>query len=589
MYLDLGLFESYTGTRYPVNTGRARSVQTETGAHGYERLTCEVPLSLAESFRLYDFPGVLYARLFCAGSAWEGRVEDIALIADGVAVMALGYWRSLFDLDKSYTALWSKTTTEDFEPRVEDLVAGYAPKDKRYKFDTQSRLYITPELGATFGNGIHTGGLLWTIPNGSLRQITGIQFDYAVLLPVNWYARLDTRTSADVVVAAGAWQVIGTGALLTGSVHLTLTANDRVEFLIFNATGAPYTVVAETDDLYCKITNLRIVTATTNRVNTIVAAGIAAGTRTVTPAAIARIYVGQQLIIDSGAAVSERVTVTAVTSTTFTAVYANAHGGGFTVQAHVIYGDEIVSHLVSQVSTLNSGQLSGSTALIASPGLDLLDEIYEDQTPADILTYLAELGDNASPPNRWEVGVFEGQRLYFRVRGSAAQQWYVDVADVPQVQRTLELLNNSVYGIYEEAGGRTLRTAANANADSVLRYGITRRTSVKVDTTLAAQAQFVRDMTLTDTKDITPRAQITVTAVYTASGARVPLWMVRSGDRVTIRNLPPTLSTSVDKIRTFVIAETSYSVDERTLSITPEAPLPTVDWLLSRQAKGFGV
>lgn len=584
MYLDLGLFESYTGTRHPVTTGRARNLQTATGAHGYESLSFEVPLGLLEAFRLYDFPGVLYARLFCAGSAWEGRVEDIELITDGVKITALGYWRALFDLDKSYTALWSETELSRWTVAGTELFANRP--SARYDFDTRNRLYISPEKGAIFQTGTDLGSLILRELHTSSRQVNGCQFSYTVLLPVDWQARV-LRYNAALTVANVIWNIVGTGALQTGAIHATFTADDVLEFDIFNNSGVAYTVAAESGDWYAILEDWRVVSSTTNRVNTTVAAGIAAGTRTVTPASMSRIYVGQQLVIDSGAAVGEVVTVTAITATTFTAVYVNAHGAAFTVQGHVIYADEIVSHLISQVSALNSGQLSSSTALIASPGLDLLDEIYEDQTPADILTYLAELGDNASPPNRWEVGVFEGQRLYFRIRGSAAQQWYVDVADVPQVQRTLELLFNSVYGIYEEASGRTLRTAASTNTDSVSRYGITRRTSVKVDTTLAAQAQFVRDTTLADTKDITPRAGIVVTSVYTASGARVPLWMVRSGDRVTIRNLPPVLSTSIDKIRTFNVYETAHSVDDKTLEITPEAPRPTVDFLLARQAKGF--
>jgi hypothetical protein len=52
------------------------------------------------------------------------------------------------------------------------------------------------------------------------------------------------------------------------------------------------------------------------------------GTRTVTPASMAGIYVGSVLTVDTDAATREQVTVTAVTSTTFTATFAQSHASG---------------------------------------------------------------------------------------------------------------------------------------------------------------------------------------------------------------------------------------------------------------------
>lgn len=58
---------------------------------------------------------------------------------------------------------------------------------------------------------------------------------------------------------------------------------------------------------------------------------ISAGTATVTPASMASIYVGSQLNFSGGTGSSETVVVTAVTSTTFTATFANGHSGGYTI------------------------------------------------------------------------------------------------------------------------------------------------------------------------------------------------------------------------------------------------------------------
>jgi hypothetical protein len=86
-----------------------------------------------------------------------------------------------------------------------------------------------------------------------------------------------------------------------------------------------------------KITNVRVVTSVTNAVNTTTSTTITAGAaRVVTPASMARIYVGQRLVIANGAATSESVTVTAVTATTFTADFANGYSGTTTIHAHVV-------------------------------------------------------------------------------------------------------------------------------------------------------------------------------------------------------------------------------------------------------------
>ena len=68
------------------------------------------------------------------------------------------------------------------------------------------------------------------------------------------------------------------------------------------------------------------------------ALAVAAGSATVTPATmVSSIVAGTRLLIDQGQPNQETVTVTAVTATTFTATFANAHSAGFTITAPVPY------------------------------------------------------------------------------------------------------------------------------------------------------------------------------------------------------------------------------------------------------------
>jgi hypothetical protein len=63
----------------------------------------------------------------------------------------------------------------------------------------------------------------------------------------------------------------------------------------------------------------------------------------------------------------------------------------------------------------------------------------------------------------------------------------------------------------------------------------------------------------------------------------MPLYAMRAGDTVTMRNLPPTLSTAVDRIRTFTVGETSYDAAEDRLDIAPSDPVPTLVTLVARR------
>jgi hypothetical protein len=254
-----------------------------------------------------------------------------------------------------------------------------------------------------------------------------------------------------------------------------------------------------------------------------------------------------------------------------------------TSQAPNILASNIAAALVTYVNSINSDQLSSSTALIEATTDDLQDEIYEDIYPADILDRLAFL-------HGYEVGVWENRQLHFRAKGSAGRHWYVDVTKILNLQRSLENIRNSAYGIYQDANGRTLRTAVADDADSQARLGIVRRAPVEVRTTSATQAESHRDIFLTDRADFQTRAEIEFETLEDEAGAEYPLYMMRAGDTVTMRNLPPVLSEAIDNIRTFLIGETEIQhIQGQPLSISmkPETPVPTLVTLVARRDAGL--
>lgn len=255
-----------------------------------------------------------------------------------------------------------------------------------------------------------------------------------------------------------------------------------------------------------------------------------------------------------------------------------------TTTATSVTADLIASHIVASVSAVNPDHLSSSTALIQSPGLDLQNEVYEDADMADILSYLVALGDTQTPPRQWEWAVWEDRVLVLRPRGSAGRTWYVNVPN-PTVEDTLDTLINSVTPVLKTANGDRVVGTTVSDAGSIARYNLTRREALVMDTTSATEATSRANARLADRKTPLPHVQIPVTEIRDANGGARPLYELASGDTVILSNLPVNLSTDVDRLRIFRVAETEYRLDG-TAAITPELPLPSLEVLLGRHAAG---
>jgi hypothetical protein len=524
-----------------------------------------------------------------AGVIYEGRLEDVNIVTDGVKIRAFGYARALSDIP--YTAMWSVSSLDDFLPEWLISTTGGPTTNRFFAIDSNNGT-ISIALVKNSIMALNTRAhMFYRIPNGSSRNITGCQFDVELLTSANVTARISAWGSAYPFggFTSNLGSLVGNGAVQKVNAFFTFTGTPIISFGLEITTA--HTYAGETGAEYVKFLNIRLVSDTSNQINTTLTAVRTNGSGvTCTVGSTANMYIGQKLFFQSGANSDVVTVLTIPSSTTFTADVTRAPGGGFpigtSVLAWLIYANQIASDLVSATRAVNPTQLASSTALIQSPGIDLLNEVYEDRSMADILDYLVDLGDTTVPPRQWEWGVQNGRILYFRPQGSANRTWLIDLSDI-DVDRTLDQLANSVYAVYQDANNITQRTAANTDATSTARYALTRRQALAVTTTSANVAGVHRDAALSDGKDPPPRSAITLTRVYDATGARWPLWAVRAGDTLSVRNLPPTLSTSIDRIRTFRLTRSSYHADDDTLAIEPDVPRPTLDALLARLAIGL--
>jgi hypothetical protein len=581
MRLSLHIYSSPDLERELYTWNDARGVEFDTGEHGHMSLFAFVPMALNEAYDVYAaLPGAWAILAGGPAIVWEGRVEDRAIVEGGINITAFGAWRAMSDVP--YTAFWSRSGAADFVKTTSDDASFAEPS--RYEMDTNKRVFISPRKGEDFTSGTSIGELYYLVPDGSTRNIAAFSFDYEFNLSSDWTIRVVSRKS-DFSSGNVEWSLVGDGTTQSGSVFIQLgTARALLAFSL--RPGSAFTTTADTGDEFFKATNIRITTSLINSVQTTTTTTISASSQAVTPASMDNIYVGQRLVIDSEEATSESVIVTAVTSSTFTATFANAYSGTTTIDAIVIYADEIIKDLIDHVSGINENQLSSSRALVESPAVDLFDETYEDEYPADIATRLAFLGDAESPPQQWEVGIWNGRTLHFRPRGDVGAAWSVGLVR-HELENTINNLINSVYAVYQDVNRDTVRSSTQADDLSVGRYGITRRQALRVSTTQDTQAEAHRDARLQDGATIHPRSEVVPERVTDDKGEIVEKWMPRSGDTVTIRNLPALAGPEIDRVRTFTVAETRYNVDAGIVELIPEQNLPALDVMIARVNEGI--
>ncbi len=121
---------------------------------------------------------------------------------------------------------------------------------------------------------------------------------------------------------------------------------------------------------------------------TTLTAAAAIGATTATVSQTASMYVGEQLLVDAGSASEELVTLTAVTSTTFTAgtAFAHAHASGAPVTVLGAYPTGIVP----------VGATDGSTS-VNEPGKSILN-MYGDINGDGSLVYIRYTCDTTATP-----------------------------------------------------------------------------------------------------------------------------------------------------------------------------------------------
>jgi hypothetical protein len=128
MQIACQLYTKFGGALIADYSGRLDSLTFATNEHGFAEARVFVPMGTPEAFRIFDLGGPIHMIISnnSAAKLFEGRVEDIAITGEGVAITALGYGRALSDVP--YTAFWTGTDFTNGGQSMRSIRPTFDPK-----------------------------------------------------------------------------------------------------------------------------------------------------------------------------------------------------------------------------------------------------------------------------------------------------------------------------------------------------------------------------------------------------------------------------------------------------------------------------
>jgi hypothetical protein len=240
-----------------------------------------------------------------------------------------------------------------------------------------------------------------------------------------------------------------------------------------------------------------------------------------------------------------------------------------------VLSSDIAAGLLAYVNSANPSQIDSATVGIVPTSTDLRGMIFEDKNPNDILDLLCDIDGY-----RWRVW---DKSLVYEPNNTEQQTYYID-AETVEVQRSLDSVASRAYAVYQTEGSRKLRTAVASNLNAVTAFGISRDVVTNAQTTSATEAEFWRDTLLSDKANLSVRAQVRFNKLLSTTGQVVPLWSIRAGDRIVVRNVPLDIRPALE-VRSFIVAQTDFDAVANSVAVEPDVPYPTMVTLISRRGK----
>jgi hypothetical protein len=577
--MQIVLTHGIDGLQIPLNPARFENPvirQTEFGFGAFSvTYRCEYSEAVTLVSRFSLFLRVLeYSKIF-----WQGRVQSIRIVPDGVSIAALGAVQIINDI--MYNNWFSCVDYGRWQP--DDLFPfGLA---SQWTMDNNNRLFFAPKNNFTYPVSNYGAIYRFYPPYPTNRKAVGITFDYEIAMPTNWYLEVHGYNEPEYAAGLTVATYQGTGIVpITGSVCLTNTGRDYYILHAIYRGGAPTTLSSTVDPFRITVTNLRVVTDINRMVNTTTSTAIlGAGSQTINVGSTLNMIVGQRVVVGTAPAVSESVFVEAINpGVSFTASFFKAQASGVAVKGFSVNADTIIGHIIGLYNGANPNQINATTAFLTNPNVDLTEAIYENRRPSDVFAELASIGDGTQ---QYEVGATLNNAIYFRPKYSAGLTYYVTLTN-QQIELLLDQMYNFVSATYNDVSRGIAKTGNYIDSVSQQRYGLTRQLTVAVGGTSSIVAEKIASAALADYKDLAVRTQISINQLYSANSARVSPLVLKSGDQLVVRNLPLGAPQRLDELlRAIRIADVTYKPDTDSVDVTTAIPIPRVDFLLANSRR----
>jgi len=511
-----------------------------------------------------------------------GRIEDASVSQSTLTLRAGGPWREL--RDSVLTTMWSVHGVQEWEPVTRSIsgVSYYVPEYYRFIKDNECIIALTKNTIYPYAS---VGAMHYRVPHTSNRLVSGMIIEIVHALPTTWRVDVNSHAAGDIGNYGASSMILaanGTGALSRRAWYASFTAAPVIVVGVYNNNPSSYTMTQETGTLYARVQRVRLVSNTDLIVNTTITAAVSAGSNVlVSVGSTDRMYVGMEIVVNSGAMSSEIAVISEIVSATQCRVaqLVNGYGVGVTVHGLYIPSDLIVRNLAD--SAAGQGVLRADGHLIESCPRDNVNAVWHDAIPAEIIGDLAERGTRTA---RYEAGVTADGYLWFRDEHSAlrgGQTWYVEVGDIA-LEQSLEALTNRVYATYRGADNSTQRTADVSDQQSVARYGLIRRGVVDSDAPDVTRALARAALGVRQTATLSPLTRITISRVYSPANAPAPLWLIQPGDTIVIRNVPLDIATDSGQTGiSFRIGEIRYDGSSNQIEVQPETTTPSAEHQLA--------
>jgi hypothetical protein len=543
------------------------------GPRGVEQAVARYPYTTYQAFTAWQRFGRLQLAAVEAGrEIFRGRA-DVSITPTALDVTAFGAWDELNDT--LYSGFWSTRGSELLE-RFDNSIGSTAMFPEMYEwYEDEGVVIVSPIKGLTYDDTTRAAFGLNTEQYDT--TFTAFQLEIEYLLPSGWNISIVSYDSVPLSGLTTHVSITSTGAAgKRAGVLDGLTK--RIVFIQITPPAASDTAPGETGSWYVKLNHFRVVRDTTYYYSQATTGAVTAGSSvTIAVSDTTGLYPGAEVLIDALGATAEVAIITSVpTSTTFVVdVLDSNHSSGVQIRSLQQGADPIVKGLLTHVTGINdSGVISSSQRFIESNRRDVIYALYDNETPADIISDLAAQGDGES--EAWEAGCRASGELYFRAKGTNARTWVVDVNSLT-LERSITNFVNAVKARYAGAEGDKVVTDLQTIADSVRRFGITRHGLIDVDTQSSLAAEAVAAFIAASTAYPLVEAKIDFTQVLTDDGRVALLSQPEPGDTFKLRNLPVLFGNDGVNVTEFTVQKIKHDLTGGSLEVTFDTAYPDTE------------